>query len=85
MCPYFFAFFCYYCAMCNPRFTAALKLFFNVAKKCKKKYFYKVLKINVCLKKFKMLSKNVLYLFADIKKSLTFALAFGKQRGNAVL
>ena len=50
----------------------------------KKSAFCKSLKINTRLKKFNFLAKKFLHLFADIKNSTTVALAFGKQRGNAV-
>ena len=57
----------------------------HLSKIVEKKHFCKVLKINCRLKKFNFLYKKFFYLFADIKICFTFALAFGKQRGNAVL
>ena len=45
--------------------------------------FCKVLKINARLKKFKFYVKKFLYLFVGLENCTTFALAFGKQRGNA--
>jgi hypothetical protein len=53
-------------------------------KNAEKICFCKSLKINTRLKKFNFLAKKFLHLFADIKNSTTFALAFGKQRGNAM-
>ena len=68
-------------------FTLKLLVLFGLLKKYSKKLkkisFCKVLKINTRLKKFKFYVKKFLDLFAGSKICLTFALAFGKQRGNA--
>ena len=53
------------------------------SKIAQKKCFCKVLKISTCLKKFKKVLKKLLDLFAGSEICTTFALAFGKQRGNA--
>ena len=55
----------------------------NLQKLHKKKCFCKVLKISACLKRFKKVLKKLLDLFAGSEICTTFALAFGKQRGNA--
>ena len=68
-------------------FCIVFLMSFDILKKCLKKLekisFCKVLKINTRLKKFKFYVKKFLYLFVGLEKCTTFALAFGKQRGNA--
>ena len=65
------------------KITCAFWTFEKTLKKTQKISFCKVLKINARLKKFKFYVKKFLYLFVGLEKCTTFALAFGKQRGNA--